>query len=55
MRFVLRPAEDGTLVVMTYNVSGFFPAGTAEWSGVVDRVTAEQVQRLKQHVEAEGS
>ena len=55
MRFALTPADAVTSVEVTYNVSGFFPEGTAEWSGVVDRVVSEQVQRLKGYIEAKGS
>ena len=55
MQFVLTPVDAVTRVELTYNVSGFFPEGTAEWSGVVDRVVSEQVQRLKAYVENNGS
>lgn len=52
LSFSLTSSEEVTAVVVTYNVSGFFPEGTADWAPAVDCVVTEQVQRLKAHVEA---
>ena len=51
MRFALTEAGAGTRLDVTYNVTGFFPDGSADWAGAVDRVVAEQVHRLKAYAE----
>ena len=46
-------AEGGdTRVTMQYNVAGAFPGGLDKVADIVNTVVADQVQRLKAHVEA---
>ncbi len=51
MSFLLTAVGQGTSLEVSYNVSGYFPRGTAELAPVVDRVVSEQVQRLQAHVQ----
>ena len=55
LSFSLRPTDETTVLAVTYNVSGFFAQGTADWAAAVDGVVAEQVQRLKAHIEGSGT
>ena len=52
MTFTLTAEKDETVVEVTYNVSGYVSGGLKSWSAPVNQVIVEQVDRLKQAVEA---
>jgi uncharacterized protein YndB with AHSA1/START domain len=51
MTWRVRAAGDGSKVELTYNVGGFLPGGFDELAPAVERVLAEQVDRLARFVE----
>jgi uncharacterized protein YndB with AHSA1/START domain len=51
MTIELKPAADGTDLIVTYNVGGYLKDGLASWAGPVDTVLGEQFVRLKADVE----
>lgn len=51
MSWRLEPNGRKTEVVFTYNVGGHLENGFDDWAPSVDRVVAEQLQRLKRRVE----
>jgi uncharacterized protein YndB with AHSA1/START domain len=51
MTWRVRAARDGSTLELTYNVGGFLPGGFEELAPAVERVLAEQVDRLKRFVE----
>lgn len=55
LAFVLKPAPEGTRLVVTYDVGGYARGGLAQtWAGPVDGVLAAQVKRLKAYAEKAG-
>jgi len=52
LTFKLGPSEDGTLVTMTYRVSGAFTMESAKLAPIVDSVLNTQLERLRAHVDA---
>jgi hypothetical protein len=51
MTWKLSPAGKGTRLELTYSVGGFIPGGFESLAPAVERVTGEQVERLKRFVE----
>jgi len=51
LTFKLAPSADGTLVTMTYRVSGAFTMESAKLAPIVDSVLATQLERLRAHVD----
>lgn len=52
LSFQLDPADDGgTILTVVYGATGYLPDGFKALAPVVDRVIAEQAERLKQFVE----
>lgn len=52
MQVGLAPVEGGTKLTVTYGVAGYLPAGLNTWAAGVDAVLAEQINRLKNTLEA---
>ncbi len=52
LTFKLAPAAGGTLVTMTYRVSGAFTMESAKLAPIVDSVMTTQLERLRTHVDA---
>ena len=50
LTFKLAPSAGGTLVTMTYRVSGAFTMDSAKLAPIVDSVLATQLERLRAHV-----
>ena len=48
LTWTLKPVMNGTEIVQTYAVSGYFPDGTGKLAPGVDKVLAEQLARLQQ-------
>ena len=48
LTWTLKPVMNGTEIVQTYAVSGYFPGGTEKLAPGVDKVLAEQLARLQQ-------
>lgn len=51
MTISLKPAADGTELLLTYNVGGYLKDGLQLWAGPVDNVLGEQMGRLKSLIE----
>jgi uncharacterized protein YndB with AHSA1/START domain len=51
LTFTFAPEGAGTAVTLVYTVGGYRPGGLAELAPEVDRVTSEQLERLKRYVE----
>ena len=51
LAFTLTPKDDGTDLVLTYDVGGYAKNGFAGWATPVDHVLGEQVARLKAFAE----
>ena len=51
MTFSFAKAEEGTKMVVTYTIGGYYPGGFSSIWGIVDRVLAEQMNRLKAYAE----
>jgi uncharacterized protein YndB with AHSA1/START domain len=51
MTWQLTPEGPGTIVELVYVVGGYKPGGLKEIAPVVDKVLAEQLQRLKAYIE----
>jgi len=52
MEFLLQPIENGTLLNYRYTVVGYKPTGMREIAAAVDRVQSDQLQRLKNYLDA---
>ena len=52
LTFKLEPAIGGTLVTMTYRVSGALTMESAKLAPIVDSVMTTQLERLRTHVDA---
>ena len=51
MSFTLNPKDEGTELVVAYNVGGYTKGGWVDWAPAVDAVLSEQLIRLKSYVE----
>jgi len=51
MQWSIKPAADGSDVVLTYTVGGYAPGGLDRLAAPVDRVLGEQLARLKGYIE----
>jgi hypothetical protein len=51
MSWVLKPAGDGTDLLLTYTLGGYQKDGFEQWSKAVDGVLTQQVARLQRLVE----
>ena len=51
LSWVLKPAENGTNVTLSYVVGGYIRGGMEQWAPRFDRVLDEQLQRMKGFVE----
>lgn len=51
MVWTLTPHDGETEVTLTHRVGGYVKGGFEPWSGPVDGVFKEQLERLKAHVE----
>ena len=52
MTWQLREEAAGSRLELRYNVGGYLPDGLDAWAKPVDSVLTEQIQRLKQYLEA---
>lgn len=50
MTFVLKPADGGTQVTLTYNAGGYYKGGLDAMAAIVDQVVGEQLAHLKSAV-----
>ena len=50
LTFTLKPAPQGTEIVMNYIVGGYLRGGGGDWAPAVDRVLASQLERLRRRL-----